>query len=149
MVIIYISRFSYKNLKVSVNFSIYKLKIRHQGNLHEVRTFQSESNISMDSPRQSLNCKGSKVSESCISRFQNSDYEDYYRLECNTLQFNESRPTFWRTILPPKDKQEARMKLVELICCLAYILTLKVEAMCSSEMSVDSSDYTRQNSTPE
>jgi hypothetical protein len=80
--------------------------------------------------------------------------EEYHLLGYNAVQSVESQPTFRRNILPPfsgsKNKQ-AELCLppaYTLVSCSAYFSTMKMEAICSSETSVDFQRTTRRH-TPE
>jgi hypothetical protein len=69
--------------------------------------------------------------------------EEYYLLGHNAMQSVESQLTFRRNMFPPsswlKNKPETSMKSSgkQLVSCLAYFFTLKMEAISSSETSVD------------
>jgi hypothetical protein len=51
----------------------------------------------------------------------------------------ESQQTFWRNILSPYKRKPSKKPAacLMLVSCMAFSLTLKVEMICSSEMSLD------------
>jgi hypothetical protein len=74
--------------------------------------------------------------------------DEFYLLGHNAVQSVESEPTFRRNMLPPsagsKNKPRALLATsITLISFLAYSFTLKMEAACSSETSVDTQRTTR------
>jgi hypothetical protein len=86
-------------------------------------------------------------------------YEEYCLLEYNAVKSVESQPTY-RFHLPglrisrarSKHKNTRLLSAFTLIYCSAYSSTLKMEAVCSSETSIDFQRTTRRyipdNSTP-
>jgi hypothetical protein len=66
-----------------------------------------------------------------------SGYEEYYILGYNAVKFVECRPTFQRNISPPSLAELCLPSAVTLVSCTAYFSTMKMEAIYSSETSVD------------
>jgi hypothetical protein len=70
-----------------------------------------------------------------------SSSEEYDCLGCNVMQFSNSPPTFRRNEWPPtagsKSKPSEISNKQALVSCLAYTWNLKMEAISSSETSVD------------
>jgi hypothetical protein len=67
-------------------------------------------------------------------------YEEYYLVGYNAVQSIESQLTFRRNMWPLSSRcknKPSKKPAFTLVSCSAHFSTLKVEAICSSETSVD------------